>query len=294
MTRVLGTAHCVWDVRATLGEGPIWCADEAAIWFVDIKQQRVHRFDSKLQRGQSWAAPEQAGFIAAINERSFVVGLKTGLHRFDSASGEFKLLREVESTQPGNRLNDGYVDARGRLWFGSMDDNEQEPTGAMYRFDGNNVVCIDRGICITNGPCVSPDGLTFYYTDTVNRAMYAFDLNDDGSLRNKRVFTRFEASEGNPDGSVIDSEACIWTAMWGGWGLLRLSPQGERIGKIAVPCSNVTKAVFGGHDLKTLYITTAQKGLSVAELAEQPLAGGLFSIDVNVQGLPSNKLKLEC
>jgi D-xylonolactonase len=264
MTSLLGIARCVWDVRAILGEGPVWCANEPAVWFVDIRQHCIHRFDTELQQGRSWDAPEQPSFIAAINEHSFVVGLKSGLHRFDSASGEFKLLREVELSQPGNRLNDGYVDALGRLWFGSMDDNEQEPAGAMYRFDGNNLVCVDRGVCITNGPCVSPDGRTFYYTDTVNRTMYAFDLNDDGSLSNKRVFTHFDPVEGHPDGSVVDSEGCIWTAMWGGWGLLRLSPRGERIGKIALPCSNVTKAVFGGRDLKALYITTARKGISEA------------------------------
>ena len=293
MTPLFGNARCVWDVRAALGEGPVWCANEPAVWFVDIKRRRIHRFDTELQQDRSWNAPEQPSFIAAINENSFVVGLKTGLHRFDPANDEFKLLREVEPTQPGNRLNDGYVDARGQLWFGSMDDSEQEPTGAMYRFDGSNVDCIDRGICITNGPCVSPDGRKFYYTDTVNRTMYTFDLNDDGMLSNKRVFTHFDLAEGHPDGSVVDGEGCIWTALWGGWSLLRLSPRGERIAKIGLPCSNVTKAVFAGHDLKTLYITTARKGLSEAQLAEQPLAGGLFSIDVNVAGLPSNSLKLE-
>jgi len=284
--------RCVWDVRATLGEGPVWSATERSVWFVDIKQRRIHCFDTQSQQGRSWSAPEQPGFIAAVDQNVFIVGLKTGLHRFDSARGEFTLLSEVEPTLPGNRLNDGYVDANGHLWFGSMDDGEQAPSGALYRFDGNRTVCVDRGICITNGPCVSVDGRTLYHTDTVGRTTYAYDLND-GALTSKRVFTRFAAAEGNPDGSVIDSEGCIWTAMWGGWGLLRLSPRGERIGKIALPCANVTKAVFGGDDLKTLYITTARKGLSESALAEQPLAGGLFAVDVSVSGLPTNKLQLQ-
>jgi xylono-1,5-lactonase len=174
-----------------------------------------------------------------------------------------------------------------------MDDGERDASGALYRFDKNGLVCLDRGICITNGPCVSPDGRTFYHTDTVNRVTYAYRLNDDGSLTDKRVFTEFAASEGNPDGSVVDSEGCIWTAMWGGWCVLRLSPRGERIGKITLPCAQLTKVVFTGPDLKTLYITTARKGLTETQLVEQPLAGGLFSVSVDVRGQPSNKFKLQ-
>jgi D-xylonolactonase len=293
MTPLLGNARCVWDVRATLGEGPVWSTEGRAIWFVDIKQRCIHRFDTESQQSRTWNAPAQIGFVAPIDQQNLIAGLQSGLHRFDSQSGAFTLLREVEPSLPTNRLNDSYVDARGRLWFGSMDDGERETSGALYRFDKDGLARLDHGVCITNGPCVSPDGCTFYHTDTINRVTYAYDLHDDGSLTNKRVFTRFEASEGNPDGSVIDSEGCIWTAMWGGWGLLRLSPQGERIGKIALPCSNVTKAAFGGHDLKTLYVTTARKGLTDAELANQPLAGGLFAVEVSVAGQPSNRIRLD-
>lgn len=285
--------NCVWDVRATLGEGPVWCAATRTVWFVDIKQQRIHCFDTESGQGRSWNAPAQPGFMASIDERTFVIGLQTGLHGFDSVTGRFTLIREVEAGIPTNRLNDGCADARGRLWFGSMDDNEREPTGAVYRLDADRTLtCVDRGICITNGPCVSPDGSTFYLTDTVNRTIHAYDLHDDGSLTNKRVFARFDEADGYPDGTVIDSEGCLWVAMWGGWRIVRLSPHGERMSAIALPCANVTKAVFAGRDLKTLYITTARKGLTETQLEEQPLAGGLFVVDVDVAGLPSGRVAL--
>lgn len=215
MSRVDRNIQCVWDLRATLGESPVWCAATRSVWFVDIKQQRIHCFDVESRRGRSWTAPAQPGFVAAIDERAFVVGLQTGLHRFDSITGQFTLIREVEPGIPRNRLNDGYADARGRLWFGSMDDNERAPNGAVYRLDADGTfTCVDQGICITNGPCVSPDGCTFYYTDTVNRTIYAHDLRDDGSLSNKRVFARFDTADGYPDGTVIDNEGCLWVAMW--------------------------------------------------------------------------------
>jgi sugar lactone lactonase YvrE len=297
MIRSIGSARCVWNARAILGEGPVWSAAERAVWFVDIKQKKIHCFNTESQQDRSWSVPEQPGFVVPIDECSFVVGLKSGLHRFNATSGTCDLWRVVEPTQPSNRLNDAHVDARGRLWFGSMDDAERELSGALYRFDvhvdiRDALSCHERGICITNGPCTSPDGRTFYHTDTVNRVTHTYDLNDDGSLSNKRIFTQFELAEGHPDGSVVDSEGCIWTAMWGGSCVLRLSPRGERIGKVELPCAHVTKAGFGGSELKTMYITTARKGLTEAQLVEQPLAGGLFAIDVDVAGLPQNRIKL--
>jgi sugar lactone lactonase YvrE len=172
-----------------------------------------------------------------------------------------------------------------------MDDHERDPTGALYRLGATgDLDCVERGVCITNGPCTSPDAQTFYHTDTVNRTIHAYDLHDDGSLSAKRVFFRFVSDAGYPDGTVVDSEGCLWVSMWGGWKLVRLSPHGERIGELAFPCANVTKATFGGHDLRTLYVTTARKGLTAGQLTEQPLAGALFEVEVPVSGLPPSKV----
>src|SRR5262245_11773087 len=164
--------RCIWDLQATLGESPIWRAREHALWFVDIKQNRIHRFDTELHAGRSWSTPSQPGFLAPLDAHSFVVGLQTGLHRFDARSGELRLLRDVEPARPTNRLNDCHVDDRGSLWFGSMDDGEREKTGALYRLDpSGDLTCLEADICITNGPCISPDGRTFYHTDTVGRTI---------------------------------------------------------------------------------------------------------------------------
>lgn len=290
--------QCVWDLRATLGEGPIWLPTERCLWFVDIKKQLVHRFDPTTMQSKSFFAPTQAGFIVPISHSNeFIVGLKTGLHRFNpnaqTNEDAFRLWKIVEPSQPNNRLNDGYVDAKGRLWFGSMDDGETESTGALYCMkDEATPMKVDAGYCITNGQCVSPDGHTLYHTDTVTRTIYAFDLDEFGALSNKRVFIRIDEKDGHPDGSIVDAEGCLWTGLWSGWKLIRTSPKGERITAIAMPCANVTKAAFGGDDLRTLYITTARKGLSAEQLTQQPQAGGLFSIRVDVPGLPQNAYRL--
>lgn len=274
--------ECVWPVGAQLGEGPVWSATEQALWFVDIKGQAIHRYHEPSGARDSWPAPAQPGFILPARDGGFVCGLKTGLHRFDPETGAFSPLHQVEPDKPGNRLNDGFVDSRGYLWFGSMDDEERAPTGALYQLTDRGCIRRDDGYVITNGPAESPDGRTLYHTDTLARTIYAFARAEDGVLSDKRVFARIET--GHPDGPIVDSMGYVWTGLYGGWGVARYAPDGKLIGKLELPCANVTKAAFGGEDLRTLYITTAWKGLDDRQRAEQPLAGGLFRARVAVAG----------
>jgi sugar lactone lactonase YvrE len=275
--------ECVWPLAATLGEGPLWWRD--AVWFTDIKQNRLHRFDPVTAAHRSWLAPAPVGFLAPLENGHFIAGAKTGLLDFDPGAGTFAPMRTVEPGLPGNRLNDGAVDPRGRLWFGSMDDGETAATGKLYRLDRSGLAALDSGYVITNGPAFSPDGDILYHTDTLQKTIHAFDTGADGALRNKRVFVRIEAGAGYPDGPVVDAEGCIWTGLFGGWGVRRYSPQGALLQCVAFPVANVTKIAFGGPGLTTVYATTARKGLDAAELAAQPLAGGLFRFETAVPGL---------
>jgi xylono-1,5-lactonase len=278
--------QCVWPVAATLGEGPVWAAAEQALWFVDIKSARVHRFDSAGGDHRSYEVGEAPSFLLPCRSGGFLLGLKSGLHRLDPESGEVTPLQDVEADKPGNRLNDGAVDGVGRVWFGSMDDAEREPSGSLYRFDKRGLALVETGYVITNGPAFCPQNRTLYHTDTLGRVIHAFDLSSTGGVSNKRVFVTIEGSAGFPDGSTVDSEGCVWTALFGGWGVRRYSSDGELLQEIRFPCSNVTKIAFGGTDLRTVYATTARKGLSAEDLASQPLAGGLFSFRTDIPGLP--------
>jgi sugar lactone lactonase YvrE len=140
---------------------------------------------------------------------------------------------------------------------------------------------------------VSSDGKTFYHTDTLAKTIWAYDIDADGDLTNKRELAQIEIEGAWPDGSVVDSQGYLWTALWGGFGVLRLSPEGEIVDKIALPAPNITKPCFGGPNLKTLYFTTARKGLSDEDLAAYPEAGGLFAVDVDVAGQPQYEVRLD-
>lgn len=285
---VVSEPECIWDLGAELGEGALWSAREDAVWFVDIKKQKIHRLADGKQR--SWDSPQQVGFILPAADGKWVAGLQSGLHRFDPDTGKFTAMSPPEDHGPQDRLNDGYVDQKGRLWFGTMDNSEAGNTGKLYRLtdDGKSRVQ-DRGYKITNGPAMSPDGKTLYHTETIDKIIYAFDVAGDGSLSNKREFVRI--TRGNPDGPCVDAEGCVWTALFGGSGLERYSPKGELIEYVKLPVPNVTKAAFGGAGLTTLYVTTARLHMDEAARKATPLAGGLFRVKVDVPGLPQNEIR---
>jgi sugar lactone lactonase YvrE len=275
----------VWSVGAELGEGPVWAG--RALWFTDIKRQRVHCFDPATGTGRSWAAPEQIGFVLPAEGGGFVAGLMSGLHRFDEATGAFTPIVEIEPERPANRLNDGVVDPAGRLWFGTMDNAEAEKSGAFYRFERGAVSPTGiAGIAITNGPAFSPDGRILYWVDTRAGTIAAADVADDGSLGPSRPFARIDPADGFPDGPTVDSEGCVWIALFAGWEAWRFSPAGERLARIRFPVANITKLAFGGEALRTAYATTARLHLKPEDLAEQPQAGDLFEFRVDVPGLP--------
>jgi sugar lactone lactonase YvrE len=286
------TVECIWPVAAKLGEGPFWSAKESALWFVDIKSRRIHRCDENALAQRSWDAPEEIGFVLPTTDHRMVAGMKSGLYTFDPANGSFSLLTLVDNHQPGNRLNDACVDPDGRIWFGSMDNAETSPTGSFYSFDRNGLRCCDQGYVITNGPAVCPAGRTLYHVDTLARTIYASELDGRGGIRNKRAFVQIEKPGAYPDGPVVDSEGCVWIALYGGWGVQRYSPAGELIETIDLPVSACTKVAFGGADLRTLFITTAWKSLSEEERAREPLAGGLFRVRVETPGLPQREVLL--
>lgn len=277
----------VWDLRCELGEGPAWSARERCLWFVDIKGRKLHRYGEDGSR-TSWDTPDQTGFALPAEDGSLVCGVRSGLHRFDPASGAFELLAEVEPDRPQNRLNDGFVAPDGSIWFGSMDDSEATVSGALYRYERGRITRHDDGYRVTNGPALSPEGRTLYHNDTLRRRIHAFD-HAAGDLTGKRLFAEVEG--GYPDGLAIDSAGVLHVGLFNGGAVARFSPDGERLADIPFPVMTVTKAAFGGEDLRTLYCTTAWLG-NADHRVEQPTLGGLFRVRVETPGLPPTLARL--
>jgi len=263
---------------------------QGTLWFVDIKRHRLyaHRDGETLRE---WQAPAQIGWVQPAAQGGLIAGLQTGLSRFDPATGVFGSPLPVEADRPGNRLNDATVDATGRLWFGSMDDAEEAPTGRLYRADAGGIVPVADGIVITNGPALSPDARTLYHCDTMKGTMLACDVGEDGSLSGSRVFAQVDcATQGHPDGPIVDADGHVWVAFFGGWCVRRYAPDGAQVAEIRFPVANVTKIAIGGPDGRTAYATTAAKSLSDTDRAAQPLAGDVFTFDAGVTGQPAHRV----
>ena len=196
------------------------------------------------------------------------------------------------------RSNDGKCDPQGRFWVGTIYEPRDPPQAALYCWSRGVLAKQRDGITVSNGLAWSPNGRTMYWSDTKAHTIYAFDFDPtSGALANRRVFASFPLREpgqapdaygGRPDGAAVDVEGCYWVAMFEGQRLLRLSPEGAIVRDVRLPVRCPTMPCFGGPELKTIYLTTARQNRPAAELDEQPWAGCVLALDVEVPGLPVN------
>jgi len=282
--------RCVWDAKAELGEGPVWLAEEGALYWVDIRGPAVHRYTPATGEQRTWPMPRTLGCLVPRTRGGFVAGFHDGLAFVELETGVIRDLLDPEPELPGNRINDGKADHQGRLWVGTMDVAEQGLGGALHRVDPDGACQVmDPDYRITNGPAFSVDGAVMYHTDSVERTIYRFVVAADGGLSGKQTFITIPAEAGYPDGMTVDIEDHLWVAHFAGARISRFDPSGSLVGEIPIPAPNVTSCAFGGPELRTLYVTTAAKGLDAEARAAAPLAGGLFEIPMDVAGLPAHR-----
>jgi sugar lactone lactonase YvrE len=146
---------------------------------------------------------------------------------------------------------------------------------------------MDSGFICSNGLGWSPDDRTMYFTDSMVRTIWAYEFDlPTGALGARRVFAKLADNDGVPDGLTVDSEGFVWSAIWDGWRVIRYAPDGSIDREVSMPVQRPSSCMFGGPDLKTLYITSACVELGWSALAKGPLAGALFALECDVAGLP--------
>jgi sugar lactone lactonase YvrE len=282
---------CVAPLACVLGEGPVW--DEAGfIWWVDIKGPAIHRYRHDSGDVRSWPMPEPVGSLALRERGGLILAMQSGFAFFDPDTGDLQRLFDPEPDLPQNRLNDGRCDVKGRFWAGTMHDPEQDPTGHLYRLDPDlGLERFEMGFMVTNGPSWSGDGRTFYFNDSAERRIWAFDFDmEAGRLGARRLFAEFTPNEGHPDGQCVDADDSLWTAHWNGGRLTRRRPDGAQDHEVLLPVPLITCCCFGGPGLDILYVTTARVGLKPSALEAAPLSGGLFTVrGLGLRGRPTPK-----
>jgi sugar lactone lactonase YvrE len=281
--------NCVTDRRNILGEGPVWNPTEQVLYWVDIREPSICRYDPVRCSLTAWTMPELIGSLAVRSRGGLLLALHSRLARFDPQTLEIVSIASPEADSPHKRFNDGKCDRRGRFWVGSMNNEVRgDPSGVLYRLDAKHeCVRMEAGFSTPNSLAWSPDDKWMYFADTFTRTIfaYAFDI-DSGTISNRRVFAQIPEGSGGPDGSTVDTDGCLWNAVFGGWCLHRYTPDGRVDRVVDLPISQPTSCAFGGPNLDILYVTSATNRLRPGELSHQPLAGRLLALDVGAKGLP--------
>ncbi len=285
MTR---TVELALDAKAALGESPRWHVGERALYWVDISEQRLHRFDPADGATRTRAFDQPVGCFAFRAGGGFVLAMRDGFGLIDSFGGEVRPYGRAVEAGRATRFNDGRTDAQGRFYAGTIDLAKQRSLGALYRLDPDGTVTrLADGALTSNGAAFSPDGRTFTWADTPRHVLYAFDHDGaGGALAHRRVLHQWPEGNGRPDGGSFDREGDYWTALFAGGRVARLNALVEIVEEVPIPCPKPTMIAFGGADLRTAYVTTAREGLSAAELDAFPKSGGLFTFRVETPGLP--------
>lgn len=276
-------AELLFDAKATLGEGPAWDEKTQTLYWVDILEKRIYAGTEPLAQLDDFI-----GCLAPRKNGNLILGKRASFVDFDPASSRQTVLASL-SESATNRVNDGKCDPAGRFIVGTMDMNEKDPAGSVYSFDGKSARALFGGVTISNGMAWSPDHKMFYYIDTPTREVKAFDYDlSAGDLACSRIAFRVPESLGWPDGMTSDVEGNLWIALWGGARVTRWNPNtGRLLEQISVPALQPSSCVFGGRNRNELFVTSARKGMSAADLQTYPLSGGLFRVETKVEGMPT-------
>jgi len=281
------------DCRCALGEGVVWWPRHRALVWTDIDASRLWVHDAGGAR--SWPLPSRLGSLAPCASGAVLLGLEKGLCRADidlstGAAPTLVPLAGVETGLPSTRVNDGRTDRAGNFVFGTMNQAEGHPAiGSFYQWStrsGLRRLDLPR-VGIANSICFSPDGATMYFCDSPRARIMACRYDAVlATVSDVRTFASLGPSDGQPDGSIVDAEGCLWNAAWGAGVVRRYRPNGALSREISVPAKNPTCVVFGGTALNELYITSARQEMSEEDLARTPDAGGVYrAVLEGVRGL---------
>lgn len=279
---------CFLESRSIQGEGPIWDPVKRTLYWVDILAPALHVFDFKSGRDRAIPMPWMLSAVGRTNTDRIVLVTKSGVQLFDPGSSRLTMLADPEGHLPENRLNDAKVDRKGRLWVGSMSIAADPGQGSLYRIDGSGAALrMDKGFSVANGMGWSPDNRRMYLCDSGVGRVYSYDFDyATGEIRDRKVLAEIPEGSGRPGGMTVDAEGYLWIAHFDGWSVGRYAPDGRLDRLVPLPIPRPTSVMFGGSDMKELFITSARIRLSAERIAEAPLSGSVFRLLCDVPGLP--------
>ncbi|HXK26369.1 MAG TPA: SMP-30/gluconolactonase/LRE family protein [Myxococcota bacterium] len=266
-------------------EGPRW--HEGRLWFSDMHDHRVRTLDL---RGRSEVvvevpnAPSGLGWLP--DGRLLVVSMED--RRVLRQGPQGLVLHADLSRLASYHCNDMVTDARGRSYVGNFgfDLHAQAPHKdaeiVLVEPDGRARV-VAREMRFPNGTVMTPDGRTLIVGESAAARLTAFDVQDDGSLANRRVWAQLERAV--PDGICLDAEGCVWVASPLGQEMLRVERGGRVTDRVQVSRRAIA-CMLGGPDRKTLFCATSDTFEPEACRAARRGAIEVARVDVAGAGFP--------
>lgn len=278
-----------------LGEGVLWHPTLKRLFWFDILEGHLYWCNADGSGLGSQALGRMASAATWVDQHMLLLAMEDGIYTYVIEAGAIQRVVSLEDDNPSKRSNDGRCDPWGRFWISTMDKQAAKGRGGIYLLDGTlTMKCIKDGLTIPNSIAFSPDRKCAYFADGADQTIFAFDLDpNSGEILGERVFASTKGEDAVPDGSVVDADGCLWNAQWDGWRVVRYLPDGTIDRIVFVPVQRPTCPAFGGEDLRTLYLSSAREGLDLRELKGQPRAGGLWAIDIGIQGLPEPAFRAE-
>lgn len=284
----------------SIGEGPHWDERSQTLLYVDINEGAVHRWSAETGKDESHKFDTFCSLVVPCRKGGYMVSVGNSICHFDWDTKKLQVLHTVDEGKK-TRVNDGKCDPSGRLWFGTMGQENvpavvEENQGTLYSLEVDGSIKKHKeGVTISNGLAWSADNKTMYYIDSIPRKVFAYDFDiKTGTMSNERVAVDFGGKEtmptlGFPDGMTIDTEGKLWVACFFAGQIYRFDPEtGKQIGSIPVPAKRTTSCCFGGKNFDEMYITCSAFGLTEEEWKETPLAGSVFrATGLGVKGTPA-------
>lgn len=276
------TPQIAVDHKSVVGECPIWHPFDKKLYWIDIPEGIIFRYDPETGNHEEFYSGEVIGGFTIQEDGSLLLFLERGAVKI-LKDGETSTVIDEIYEELDTRFNDVIADPEGRVFCGTIPAKDNK--ARLYRLDTDgSITKILDGIGLSNGMGFTPDRKQMYFTDSPGGKIYLFDYDlETGKIKNQRMFVTVPESEGVPDGMTVDKEGCIWSARWDGGCLIRYKPDGKEDLRIQFPAKKISSVTFGGKDYRDIYVTTA--GGDKRE-EEGPDAGALFYLNLDIQGVP--------
>ena len=275
----------------TFTEGPRW--RDGRLYFSDFFTHRVLAVDTKGNMETIVETPQQPSGLGWSPDGSMLIVSMNDQKLLSFSNGELSEVADL-SQLATHFCNDMVVDKKGNAYVGNFGFDLHagepiKPTNLILVRPGEEPCEVAENVFFPNGTVITPDDKTLIVGETFASCLTAFDINEDGTLANRRVWADLRSIEEGytpvPDGICLDAEGAIWVASPSTNDVIRVQEGGALLDKVEVD-RGAFACMLGGENGNTLFISTANDSTEETCLKERSARIEVIDVDVPRAGLP--------